>query len=300
MQNQNTTLLDKLQSVSSIRGRRCSFVLKEYVPEVTIDFDPPQSKGWERQWHGYYQMTKTSTDQNRAKMERIFPEDHYNNFALEIFCFLSVLGEIGNGHVNFFELGSGRAPWCMALAGACRFNLTANSLSSYRALALEAEPTHYRWSHGHLSKQNINAVAVWGAVGSTLGCCSFMANTDPAAHMGQAVRDDGNIVVPCYTIDLLRETFFFDRIHLMHMDVQGMECEALKGAKESLAKGLIDYIIIGTHGQQIEQQLKSLLLDTHDLVVELPTRGVLNIPGFKKQFRSLDDGVHLYRRRGLK
>ena len=50
---------------------------------------------------------------------------------------------------------------------------------------------------------------------------------------------------------------------------------------------------------EIEQQLKSLLSHTHDLVVELPTQGVLNVRGFNKQFKSLDDGVHLYRRKGV-
>jgi FkbM family methyltransferase len=197
-------------------------------------------------------MEKTESEAARRRFATLFDQDHYDAFVLEAFSLMSILEQLGPAPITFFELGSGRAPWCMAVAGAVRFGFVPSPPTSYRLLAVEAEPTHYEWTTEHLSKQSIPAEVVHGAVTGRVGRCRFAATADPAAHMGQCVSQDGNIEVPGYTIDSLRESYGFDRISILHMDIQGMEVEAVRGAERSLAEGRIDYVIVGTHGAEYE------------------------------------------------
>jgi len=275
------------------------FHLKEHKINAGTCILPPETEGWERYWHGYYMLNESFTDKGRGTLKNLFSLDYYDAFVLEMFSLLSILEEIDGGHVNFFELGSGRAPWCLTLAGACRFKLIAHPPSSYRVLAVEAEPVHFRWSREHLLKQGINAEVLHGAVTSKVGSCKFAAHTDPASHMGQCVSSDGNIEVPTYTIDFLRERLSFDRIDIVHMDIQGMEVAAVKGADECIRAGLIDYFIIGTHSEVIEIQLRNLLGSKYDLLVELPICSTVRMPGIEKPFRSSGDGIQVYRRKGI-
>ncbi|MHC4697376.1 MAG: FkbM family methyltransferase [Planctomycetota bacterium] len=244
-------------------------------------------------------MKKSTNEKAREVFQGMFQRDPYDAFVLEAFALMSILEEIGPEPVTFFELGSGRAPWCMAVAGAVRFGFVLDPPRSYRLLAVEAEPTHYEWTTEHLSKQSIPAQVVHGAVTDRVGRCRFRADTDPADHMGQSVGADGNLEVPSFTIDYLRETYGFERIHIIHMDIQGMEIAALRGARESLGEDRIDYLIIGTHGEHDERELRRVTAATHDLVVELPVGRSLALPGISKPFRSSGDGVQVYRRRGL-
>lgn len=273
--------------------------IKEYRFDRVPPLAPPEPTGWRRAWHGFYQMEKTESDEARRQFDGLFDQDHYDAFVLEAFSLMSILEHVGPAPITFFELGSGRAPWCMAVAGAVRFGFVPSPPRSYRLLAVEAEPTHYEWTKEHLSKQGIPAKVVHGAVTGRVGRCRFAATTNPAAHMGQCVSQDGSIEVPSYTIDSLRDSHGFDRISVLHMDIQGMEVEAVRGAERSLAEGRIDYVIVGTHGSEYESGLRKRMAGTHELVVDLPARGTLRLPGVGKPVRSEADGVHVYRRRDL-
>lgn len=273
--------------------------IKEHRFDGAVPLAPPEPTGWERAWHGFYQMKKTTNDKTREIFQEMFQQDPYDAFVLEAFSLMSILEEIGPEPITFFELGSGRAPWCMAVAGAVRLGFVPDPPRSYRLLAVEAEPAHYEWTTEHLSKQSIPAQVVRGAVTDRVGLCRFRADTDPADHMGQSVGADGNIEVPSFTIDHLRESHGFGRVDIIHMDIQGMEVAALHGARESLGEERIDYLIIGTHGEYEEGELRRIMAATHDLVVELPAGGSLTLPGISRPFRSSGDGVHVYRRKLL-
>jgi FkbM family methyltransferase len=279
---------------------RLALSIKERTVEHLPPFDPPEQTGWERAWHGYYYKAATLRKASRGRCRGFFDREEYHETALEAFALMSVLEEIGPNPITFFELGAGRAPWCMAVAGVVRFGLVPSPPISYRLLAVEAEPAHYEWGREHLLSQDIAAEFVYGAVTGDVGVCRFDASTDPVEHMGQAVRTNGNIEVPCFTIDHLRESHGFDRIDLVHMDIQGMEVEAVRGAKRSLAEQRIDYLIVGTHGRSREYEVARIMAATHDLIVELPADGSLRLEGFTKPFHSTGgDGVQVYRRKRL-
>ncbi len=270
----------------------------EYDTNVAVPTAPPDDEGWIRQWHGLYMLAESFSQESWQGHAQLFAGPSYPAHALEAFALISILRRFpGLDRFHFVELGSGRSPWCLTVASVVANRLFETRIGDYFALAVEAEPHHYIWSALHFLRQNIHGEVVHGAAGRSRGTCRFKADTDPAAHMGQAVRPDGNIVVECYTIEDLMRAHGLARVHAVHMDIQGEEVNAVIGAQSSL--DAIDFFIIGTHGSQIESELKRLLGRTHRLVLELPRGGSLHLAGIDRPFVSVDDGVHVYQREAL-
>jgi len=265
------------------------FQLREWrnysVPRVMVDQDLLAS-GWVPFWFG---LCKQPVNQ------------YYRTGHLELFAFLSLMEYYHGRHVNFFQLGAGLGNWCMALEGITRFKRTPGP-ASYRALAAEAEPTHFWWMQECFTLQNVNAIAVEGAVCDRVGTQQFLAATDPLTHYGQHIATEkdiqignGVITVQSWTVDHLRGLFDFDRIHIVQMDVQRAEVEVVRGCKDSIAGGAIDFFLIETHNEKIEMELKGLLSPAYDLAIELPRNGRLELRGFSQPFIGADGGLHLWK-----
>jgi len=74
-----------------------------------------------------------------------------------------------------------------------------------------------------------------------------------------AGKDDGAIIsfdaehvedrveVPIRSVDSLVKEFEIDKLEVLHMDVQGAEYDALKGAEETIKSGKLRFIFISTH-----------------------------------------------------
>ena len=207
---------------------------------VTPNTQPPAQDGWIRYWHGYHQMRKVKSDEKR-ELDRQEDVEAEGSGALterdvEIQVFCNALRCIDSSHVTMFELGAGRGDWCLAMAGIIDHRLIPLPARSYRCLALEGEPSHFSWTSEHFVRQAINGIAVHGAAARQDGVCRFRALKAPDESYGQGVdHDKGNIVVPCYSIDMLMERYGFEHLNLIHMDVQGEEYETLLGAEKALA-----------------------------------------------------------------
>lgn len=65
--------------------------------------------------------------------------------------------------------------------------------------------------------------------------------------------------------DLIRE-MRIDHVNILHADIQGAEFDMLKGARESLAGGKIDFAFISTHGMRVHEKCFELLR-SHDYQV---------------------------------
>jgi FkbM family methyltransferase len=229
---------------------------------VSINRQPPPD--WKRMWYGYFQMEKVISQEKK----RLDTEAHKlplsnNNLQKEILkgedyieqqFFLNIISSL-KGHVTLIELGAGRGDWCLALAGIVDFNLIYHRITSYKCIGVEAEPTHFEWMKTHFEEQRINAIAVQGAIASKNGECKFYSITDPASNYGQAVREDGNLTVSCYTIDYLMNQYSLNGIDILHADVQGSEYDMLLGATGTLKNQTIKYMIIGTHKPGINEQI---------------------------------------------
>ncbi|MDP8207388.1 MAG: FkbM family methyltransferase [Candidatus Electryonea clarkiae] len=289
-----------LESIKPVATRKQKFQLRENIPVISEDVPPPAETGWQKGLFGLYMLEESFSGRVQDQFGTIFEQEEYDPFVLELFSVLSILEAYPPQHINMFELGSGRAPWCLTLAGAVRFGFTNPSPTSCRVLALEGEPTHFRWSSEHLYQQNVPAVVVHGAIASKPGTARFISLGDPADWMGQSISSkEGTIEVYTFTIDQLMDAHGFDHLHLVHMDVQGQELEALKGARKALEENTIEHFVIGTHSIEIEEELKRILSPTHELVVELPQNSTTRIPGIAKLFRSTGDGVYVWRSKKL-
>ena len=70
------------------------------------------------------------------------------------------------------------------------------------------------------------------------------------------------------------------RLHLLHSDIQGYELEMLDGAKSALVAGLVDYIFISTHTQNLHEEVIARL-ENHGYRVEV-------VAGYDEETTSFD------------
>ena len=61
--------------------------------------------------------------------------------------------------------------------------------------------------------------------------------------------------VETFTIDKIIETSQEKRIRCLKLDIEGAELMALQGAKQSLAKGMIDFILVETTSRESNRAL---------------------------------------------
>jgi len=250
---------------------------------------PPESEGWVQVWHGYYRKAESESSKKRAC--RRLPNT-LNEVDLERQLFLNIIHNLKKDHITMFELGAGWGEWSMALAGIIDFKMIPCQAKSYRCLAVEAEPTHCRWTKEHFEKQNIKGITVFGAAYSEDGSCRFTASDEPIASYGQHVSPDGNITVPCFTVDTLMKNYGFETLDILHMDIQGGELEAIWGAKEAIMRNDIRYILIGTHAHDYNKYIKKILETYHyNVIVDIdpatpPYDGFFAPAAFARNFRT--------------
>lgn len=283
----------------------------------TPQTQPPHDEGWEPTWHGYYEMTKCESQRRRveyAERDRaIWAEGQITEAEFERDCFLSVLADIKRKHVNMFELGAGWGRMSLALAGVINYRIISLTPVSYRCLAVEGEPTHYQWIKEHFETQDINGIVVHGAVSNKNGACRFNASSTPDSCYGQAIsplishhkipsiRTLYNLItkrtikVPMYTVDQLIQTYGFDHVDIIDVDVQGAEYEVMLGAAESIKNDLIDYWLIGTHHRKLNEAIRQLLSPKFDLIVDVYPNSVATVNGFAPV--RCHDGIQLYKRK---
>jgi hypothetical protein len=103
--------------------------------------------------------------------------------------------------------------------------------------------------------------------------------------MGKTVK------VPMVTVDSLLEKYF-SHVDIIQCDVQGVEYEVIRGAMESIMQGRIDYWLIGTHHSKLNEKCRKMLETDYDCVIDI-------MPSKKKRMGLCQDGMQLYRRKGL-
>jgi len=254
--------------------------LKTLTPDTT----PPDPEGWQRLWHGFFQLEHVRSPEQRQQtaLAHTPPVDRevLNMRDVETQLLLNMVLDIRKQEITMFELGAGRGDWCLTLAGVIEHRLIPCMARSYRCLAIEGEPTHYEWTRTHFEKQHVNAVAVHGAVTAHDGSVRFDATTDPASHYGQAIDERrGNLTVPAYTVDTLMAEHGFEHVDIVHLDVQGEEYNALVGAERALAENRIDYVLVASHDREMDfhETIPALLAPDFDILFDVrPKAGIAN------------------------
>ena len=303
----------------SVSAKKPGTMIVQHFDVSIPKTEPPQDKGWEQAWYGYHMTTKCWPSHRKVELEEqrqaALAEGQVYERDFERDCFLSVLADIDKKNVNLFELGAGWGEWCLALAGVIDYKIIPVVPTSYRCLAVEGEPTHYRWIKEHLESQNINGVAVHGAVSDKKGTCRFSVNAAPDDCYGQAIISlsdltvrnaiwylsnfvfRGTVKIPMYTIDHLRQLYGFEHVDIVDIDVQGAEYKVVLGATESIKNDLIDYFLIGTHNHKFNDALRQLLSPKFDLIIDIYPNSLGIVDGFAPI--RCHDGIQLYKRKNM-
>jgi len=267
----------------------------------------PAMKGWEQAWYGYYRLREvTRTEIEATNQER----------TLEVDCLLSIVADINKRkeqYISLIELGAGWGETCMALAGIIDFKLIPHNIKSYSYLAIEAEPYYCDLIMKHFIVNNLPLKILRAAVSDKVGVCRFNQFTSPSTYYGQGMTFGGNfggsklktmalagyhlligktVKVPMVTVDGLLGTIF-PHVNIIQCDVQGVEDKVIKGARESIGQGKIDYWLIGTHHPKLNKKCRQMLESYYDCVVDV-------MPSKEKWMGLNQDGTQLYKRKGLK
>lgn len=273
----------------------------------------PAEGEWYPAWMGMYYCEECKTDSEKNLTQPKWPLSEIHR--LEADSFLTILQQYEGKAINFVELGCGRAPWCLLAHAACSGKIIERHPAACRCLALEAEPEHYLWAKKHLSQQNVDHILINGAIAETSGEALFRTQKagglDAANWYGQSLHTQGNLKVNTYSLDALCQQYDIKEVACVHMDVQGAELAAIRGAAKIIERGGIDHLIIGTHPNwregeyhnDTESILREMLGDRYELLCEIPNGGVETIVGYNPEqpmrIESCDDGIQVWRRKGF-
>ncbi|SRR5712692_130780 len=182
----------------------------------------------------------------------------YPPFDEEYFEWIDLLEAIAAAeqHFTMIELGAGWARWAVN-AGVALRHLGG---IPYTCIAVEAEPTHFRWISQHIADNSLDpanfqlieaaVAAVDGKVGFHVGETQWGG---PGNCYGQSIG--GPTLVPAISLNTLLRPL--GTVNLIDLDVQGAELEILEAAAVELDKK-VKRVHIGTHGRTVEEGLSSL------------------------------------------
>jgi FkbM family methyltransferase len=183
--------------------------------------------------------------------------------ALEWQTLFDVIAD-ADGRLTMLELGAGYGRWTVYAAAVIR---RYRPELRYRLVAVEAEPTHFRWLKQHT---RANGLRRWSRAGScrlveaavsrVSGCDRFYVG-DPRAWYGQALvrpenagADSAVRQVRTVTLSELLEPLGY--VDLIDIDIQGAELEVLVEAARSL--GRVRRVHVETHTSLTDQRLPAV------------------------------------------
>lgn len=202
---------------------------------------------------------------------------------------------------TMLELGAGYGRWIVRAAAALRRYRPG---TKYRLIAVEAEPTHFRWLQQHTRDNHLRRWSRAGscrlvnaAVSARSGHQDFYVGS-PESWYGQALVRPENEgadapVQSVKTVRLGQLLRRLRRVDLIDIDIQGAELEVLSEARPLL--GRVRRIYVETHSNMIHEQLESVLLAAQgnwSRVVDVPLGAHRSTPLGEASFD--DGGVQLW------
>ena len=166
--------------------------------------------------------------------------------------------------LTMLEVGAGFGRWTVNAAAALR---AYRPDLKHRFIAVEAEPTHYRWLEQHTRGNGLrrwsragSCKLIRAAVSSHAGRDTFYFG-NPAEWYGQVLVRPENQgadapVTEVRTVTLSSLLEPLDRIDLLDLDIQGTELEVLTEAAPALAN--VGRIHVETHFDEIDVRLPAV------------------------------------------
>jgi FkbM family methyltransferase len=211
---------------------------------------------------------------SEADSEARFVSASYPDFDEEYFQWIDLCEAVlqSSGAFTMLELGAGYGRWLCNAAAALR----SLKRSEFRLIGVEAEPVHFQWMKLQMNDNMIDQRSLdlhEAAVSAEDGKVRFLIG-NPSNWYGQSIwpprtktilppslklglaylRRRVRTIKAISLTTLLRTLPFVD---LVDLDVQGNEFEVLSAASDEICHK-VRRIHIGTHGNDIEAQLRSL------------------------------------------
>ncbi|MCE9534115.1 MAG: FkbM family methyltransferase [Planctomycetes bacterium] len=165
------------------------------------------------------------------------------------------------------ELGAGWAPWLVTVAVAA----TRLGIANFQLVGVEGSAAHFAFMRQHFLDNGLNPdtyTLLHGVAAGADGMMEFPELADPAGDYGGTVAAETpfmprvsaeNSQVPAYSLPTLLAPF--DKVDLVHIDIQGSELDVV-GASQEVLRQKVRRLVIGTHGRVIEQKLAEMLSQT--------------------------------------
>jgi len=179
----------------------------------------------------------------------------YPAFDEEYFEWVDLLEAVAaaKGHFTMLELGAGWGRWTARGAAA------ADQLGvPYTLVAVEAEPTHFRWLTESLKENGVRLEVcrlLQAAVTAKDGTVGFQVG-DATASYGQSIG--GPVEISAVSLATLIEPL--ERVDLIDMDVQGAELEILQASRECLQRK-VRRIHVETHSWSLHRDVKAVFAE---------------------------------------
>lgn len=189
------------------------------------------------------------------------------------------------------ELGAGWAPWLVAVVRAGELR----DIHRFHLVGVEGSSRHCETMHSHFADNGIDPAThrlLHGVVGPEDGVAEFPVLLDPAGDWGaeasfaqktgSAGRSPGSYcawmlarafgapireateLVPSFSLTTLLRPF--DKVDLVHVDIQGAEYEVIASAHAAL-RAKVRWLVIATHSRAIERKLRGELTSRSWLLV---------------------------------
>lgn len=249
-------------------------------------WEGPVEPGWTVNWLGVRTRASIQSQQRVATADYVRTERPAA--SEDLFEWLDVLESVAaaSGRYTVVELGAGWGRWVVNAAAAVR---RLSPGLPFRLVAVEAEPTHFRWLRQHLADNGIDPrehTLIRAAVAAADGRVRFRQG-DPVAWYGQAIEPDdpaakasgplsrlirwgGNTTADLRSrrrvrrvraISLATVLGPLDVVDLVDADVQGVEADVFEAAAGELASK-VRRVHVGTHGACVEARLRELFGST--------------------------------------
>lgn len=149
------------------------------------------------------------------------------------------------GTFRMIEAGAGYGRWAANAIGYLR---NTRPGMPYQVLAVEANPTRFRWMQEHFAANRIEAVPILGFIRGMAGMEPAISNvSDYGARNGMGPP------VPVYHLMML-VAMLGGEVDLIDMDIQGAEGDVIESAQKWLH--LVKNWHIGTHNGRVETEIR--------------------------------------------
>lgn len=177
----------------------------------------------------------------------------------QIFEWIALLDAVMRADKRFamIELGAGYGRWTVNAARAAELYARLPCV----LVAVEAEPTHFRWLAEHCADNQVTAALVHAAVAAEAGAVSFGIGK-PREWYGQAIADGTWQPEQTAEVEAVTLTSLLDGlgpVDLIDMDIQGAEADVIGEALPAL--GSVRKLFLETHSEGVEERLRRLLSD---------------------------------------